>query len=54
MYALSDEWHQHFVAGRHGSVFDTVIDLLGIALGLAIVAWWVWWMTTIKDVTAGK
>ena len=28
-YALSDEWHQHFVAGRQGSLRDVLIDSLG-------------------------
>ena len=28
-YALSDEWHQHFVAGRQGSLRDVLVDSLG-------------------------
>ncbi|MGI8593679.1 MAG: VanZ family protein [Solirubrobacteraceae bacterium] len=28
-YAISDEWHQSFVAGRSGSVGDVVIDAAG-------------------------
>jgi VanZ family protein len=33
-YAASDELHQRFVPGRHGSVSDVVIDTLGVALGI--------------------
>jgi VanZ family protein len=35
LYAISDEYHQHFVHGRHGSPIDVVID----SVGIAIVAW---------------
>ena len=37
LYAASDELHQTFVPGRHGSPVDVVIDSVGIALG--ILAW---------------
>jgi VanZ family protein len=33
-YAATDEFHQHFVAGRHASPVDVAIDSLGLALGL--------------------
>ncbi len=36
-YAVSDEVHQHFVAGRHGAPVDVAIDAFGI--GLAALAW---------------
>jgi VanZ family protein len=36
IYALSDEFHQHFVAGRHGCFTDTLIDAIGI-LGFYLV-----------------
>ena len=36
-YAASDEVHQRFVPGRHGSVRDVAIDTAGVALGL--LAW---------------
>jgi VanZ family protein len=37
-YAASDELHQSFVTGRHGTPVDVVIDGVGIALaGLAVV-----------------
>lgn len=32
-YAASDEYHQTFVAGRHGSVLDVGVDALGAGLG---------------------
>lgn len=38
LYALSDEYHQTFVPGRHGTIIDVGIDSLGAALGLT--AWW--------------
>ena len=33
-YATSDEVHQHFVAGRHASARDVLIDSAGVVLGL--------------------
>jgi VanZ family protein len=39
-YAASDEWHQTFVRGRHGSPIDAGIDAVGALLGLwALKAW---------------
>ena len=35
-YAASDEVHQLFVAGRHGSPVDVLIDAVGVALGVAL------------------
>ncbi|HVF76894.1 MAG TPA: VanZ family protein [Solirubrobacteraceae bacterium] len=37
LYAISDEVHQSFVEGRHGSPVDVAIDAAGI--GLAVLAW---------------
>jgi VanZ family protein len=37
LYAISDEVHQSFVDGRHGTPVDVAIDALGI--GLAVLAW---------------
>ena len=37
LYAGSDEWHQTFVDGRHGTPVDVAIDAVG--LGLAALAW---------------
>jgi len=36
LYALSDEWHQTFVPGRHGQLMDVVID----AIGALCAAFW--------------
>ena len=30
LYAMSDEFHQRFVAGRNGSIRDVLIDSIGI------------------------
>ena len=30
-YALSDEYHQTFVPGRHGNLIDVAVDTVGIA-----------------------
>jgi len=37
LYAISDEVHQSFVQGRHGTPVDVAIDALGI--GVAVLAW---------------
>jgi VanZ family protein len=36
-YAASDEFHQTFVRGRHGSPIDVGIDAIGVTIGL--MAW---------------
>jgi VanZ family protein len=36
-YAATDEWHQTFVTGRHGTPVDVLIDAAGVA-----VAWTAW------------
>lgn len=33
-YAVTDEFHQFFVAGRSGNVFDVGIDTLGVIIGV--------------------
>lgn len=33
LYAVSDEYHQGFVRGRHGAPHDVVIDTLGAGVG---------------------
>jgi VanZ family protein len=39
-YAASDEFHQSFVEGRHGTPLDVAIDATGIALAnLAAMLW---------------
>jgi VanZ family protein len=37
LYAASDELHQSFVEGRHGTPVDVLIDSVGV--GLAALAW---------------
>jgi VanZ family protein len=37
-YAATDEVHQTFVAGRHGSPLDWLIDSAGALLGVAVAA----------------
>jgi VanZ family protein len=37
LYAISDEVHQTFVPGRHGSPVDVLIDVAGAALGLGLL-----------------
>jgi VanZ family protein len=37
LYAVSDEAHQSFVAGRHAAATDVAIDTLGVAIG--VIAW---------------
>jgi VanZ family protein len=36
-YAISDEVHQSFVEGRHGSPWDVAIDVTGIGLTYLVV-----------------
>ena len=38
-YAVSDEIHQTFVRGRHGSPVDVAIDSVGIVIALALRRW---------------
>jgi VanZ family protein len=35
-YAATDELHQTFVAGRHGSPLDVLIDAAGVAIAVAL------------------
>ncbi|CAN5479322.1 hypothetical protein BH10ACT11_BH10ACT11_00090 [soil metagenome] len=37
LYACSDEFHQHFVEGRHGSPIDVAIDSVGIVAAVVFV-----------------
>jgi VanZ family protein len=37
-YAATDEYHQTFVEGRHGTPVDVVIDAAGVALAVALHA----------------
>jgi VanZ family protein len=35
-YAVTDEFHQHFVSGRNGNPVDVAIDALGLLLGVFV------------------
>lgn len=35
LYAISDEFHQSFVAGRDADALDVLVDAIGIAAGVA-------------------
>ena len=35
-YAVSDEYHQSFVEGRHGTPVDVLIDAAGVAIAVAL------------------
>jgi VanZ family protein len=37
-YALTDEYHQSFVEGRHGSPVDVLIDATGVAIAIGLVS----------------
>jgi VanZ family protein len=37
LYAASDEFHQHFVRGRHAAWYDVLIDTVGVTIG--VLAW---------------
>jgi len=36
LYALSDEYHQSFVAGRSSSIYDVGVDACGAVIGLTM------------------
>ncbi|MFW0837592.1 MAG: VanZ family protein [Candidatus Komeilibacteria bacterium] len=38
LFAISDEWHQSFIAGRQGSGIDIIIDSIGVLFGIV----WGW------------
>jgi VanZ family protein len=35
-YAATDEFHQHFIEGRHGTPVDVLIDAVGVAIAIAL------------------
>ena len=37
LYALTDEWHQGFVGGRHPALLDVTIDSCGVAVGVLVL-----------------
>ena len=40
LYGITDEWHQHFVAGRTADIADWYSDSIGSAVGL--FGCWAW------------
>ena len=36
-YAATDEWHQHFVPGRHAALRDVAIDAAGVLAGVVLL-----------------
>lgn len=40
LYALSDEFHQSFVATRTASIYDSLIDMSGGFVALVLIALW--------------
>jgi VanZ family protein len=40
VYAVVDEWHQSFVAGRNASLSDVIVDVIGAGLMLLVIGWW--------------
>ncbi|MBE7010141.1 MAG: VanZ family protein [Ruminococcaceae bacterium] len=49
MYAVSDECHQLFVAGRSGSVTDVLLDSFGVATGAFLVLCLPWYKKRKND-----
>jgi VanZ family protein len=39
-YAVTDEIHQHFVAGRTAAPLDVAVDALGVLIGIALYRRW--------------
>ena len=39
LYAVTDEVHQSFVTGRHGSPVDWLIDTAGVVAGVLLLSW---------------
>jgi VanZ family protein len=40
LYAVSDEYHQSFISGRHSSAKDVVIDVSGAVAFLSFLYFW--------------
>ena len=38
LYAVTDEIHQTFVSGRHGSALDWLIDTVGVVAGVLLLS----------------
>jgi VanZ family protein len=44
LYAITDEFHQLFVAGRGATATDVLIDTVGASLGVGVWEWGREWM----------
>lgn len=40
LFAGTDEWHQTFVAGRHGRASDVLYDILCFTIGIGLYSWY--------------
>jgi VanZ family protein len=40
LFAISDEYHQSFVAGRSSSASDVVVDSIGALIGFGLIRLW--------------
>src|SRR3954466_8501272 len=36
-YAATDEFHQHFIRGRHGTPVDVLIDASGVTIAVILI-----------------
>jgi VanZ family protein len=53
LYALSDEYHQTFVPGRSGDLWDLVADSVG-ACGAMLLNWWLEHRRSLRQPTPGR
>jgi len=57
LHAISDEWHQSFVPGRHASLYDVLFDIVGIVLAAVTYRFArrrVGWIRRIEDMIEGR
>ena len=47
IYALSDEYHQTFVPGRNGNLFDVAVD----GVGACVAMWLDWWLARRRSLS---
>ena len=53
LYAASDEFHQTFVEGRHGSPVDVLVDSAGVLIAIALLRYHRALRTTVGTRGAG-
>ena len=53
-YGVFDEWHQSFVPGRYASLTDVMLDVAGVALGIALAAWASWYAASSATALAER